>query len=133
MRALEILGGLAVVLAVVWVSWGYRIRLEPHPRPCFTRPTQQVQTETVPPEAFFAGVAVTEEEGKLLLTNLTDTPLGPVRIYYREICAETGAFLGETTYSIVLPRLEAGEERFLFPSHYIPGRSRVVAVTAEPI
>lgn len=133
MRALEILGGLALVLAVIWVSWGYRIHVDPRPRPFFTRPTEQAQTETVAPEAFFAGVTVTEQGEKLLLTNLTDIPIGPVRIYYREICAETGAFLGEMTYSIVLPRLEAGESRFLLPSHYIPGRTKVVAVTAEPI
>lgn len=132
MRTLEILGGLAVVLALIWISWGYRIHTEPRPRPDFTRPSEQTQAETMPPEAFFAGITVTEQGETLLLTNLTDAPIGPIRIYYREVCAETGAFLGERTYSMVLPRLEAGESRFLFPSHYIPGRSKVVAVTAEP-
>ena len=68
------------------------------------------------------------ENGSLRVTNLTDTEIPCVRIFYKFYMAEEDAYVGGITYTAKLTGLEAGSSQTITPSHYSAGNSRIMMV-----
>lgn len=74
-------------------------------------------------------VSVKEDpDGALTVTNLTDSQIPCVRIFYKFYMNDENAYVGGITYTAKLVNLEAGAEQTIVPSHYSQGYSKVVMV-----
>lgn len=69
--------------------------------------------------------------GTVAVTNLTDSNIKKLRIYYKTYHADVDIFLGGVTYCTTIENLEAGGMALIEPSHYARGYSRIVRVSIE--
>ena len=67
-------------------------------------------------------------DNSLTVTNLTDTDIVTVRIFYKYYYKDQAAFVGGITYTAKLSNLKAGESVTITPSHYASNGSAVVMV-----
>jgi len=74
-----------------------------------------------------------EQEGlcTLKVTNLTDTPMAGVRIFYKHHDGQADLYVGGITYSAVIPELLPGQTKEITPYRYASGYALVVAVVEE--
>ena len=74
-------------------------------------------------------VKVTEnEDGALLVENISDEDIACVRIFYKFYDVESDAYVGGITYMVKVSDLEAGGQTTVTPSHYESGYSQVMMV-----
>ena len=66
------------------------------------------------------------------VTNLTDTTLRNIRIYYKQHRKEYDIYVGGITYSTVITTLAPGESCIISPYGYACGYAQVVAVEVDP-
>jgi len=69
------------------------------------------------------------DDCSMIATNLTDSPLVCIRIFYKHYYPEHALYLGGITYSAVLTDLLPGESRQITPYHYLTDQGRIIAVT----
>ena len=67
-------------------------------------------------------------DGSLLVSNLTDSPIPCVRIFYKFYMSDEDVYVGGITYTAKLTDLEAGGSQTIIPSHYSHGYSKVVMI-----
>ncbi len=72
-------------------------------------------------------ISVQEEASGLLVTNLTDSEITRVCLYYKQYYAQSALYLGGITYSTELYCLQPGESRSIRPYHFAAGYAQVVA------
>lgn len=70
-------------------------------------------------------VTVELKEGIIAVTNVSETELPSVRVYYKTL-REDGSLLGGITYTVLAEGLKAGESRELTAGHCLPQGSVVV-------
>lgn len=68
------------------------------------------------------------EEGGLLVTNLTNSNIPCVRIFYKFYMQDTGVYVGGITYTAKIDNLTAEGSCTVTPSHYLPGYSKIIMV-----
>ena len=68
----------------------------------------------------------------MTVTNLTDTPMSYVRVFYKQHEGAADLYVGGITLSAVIPDLQPGETRQITPYRYANGYSAVVAVVVDP-
>lgn len=69
--------------------------------------------------------------GTLEVTNLTDTALEKVSLYYKTWLEEPGLYVGGITYRIAIDMLCPGQSVLLQPYHFADGYSKVIKAKAE--
>lgn len=67
-------------------------------------------------------------EGSLLVTNLTETDIPCVRIFYKFYMHDTKVYVGGITYTAKVTNLGAGGSCTITPSHYLQGYSKIIMV-----
>lgn len=67
-------------------------------------------------------------DNSLTVTNLTDTDIVTVRIFYKYYYKDQAAYVGGITYTAKLSNLKAGESVTITPSHYSSEGSAVIMV-----
>lgn len=78
------------------------------------------------------GIMITDRSmGTLIVTNLTDKTFQNVCLYYKSWLSPPDVYMGGITYTAELSVLLPGEVKYLYPSHYAAGYSKVVLVTAD--
>lgn len=76
-----------------------------------------------------AQIQVTDNgDNSLTVTNVTDTDIVTVRIFYKYYYEDQSAYVGGITYTAKLSNLKAGETVTINPSHYSSDGSLVVMV-----
>lgn len=73
----------------------------------------------------------TVDMGTVAMTNLTDKPMGKLRIYYKTYHADVDIYFGGVTYCTSVERVEPGETVLIEPSHYAQGYSQIVRVRID--
>lgn len=74
-------------------------------------------------------ISVSEDgSGSLVIKNISGRTIPRVSVFYKSYSADRGAFIGGITYTSSADNLAPGEIRYLEPSHYVCGASRVVSV-----
>ena len=73
-------------------------------------------------------VQVTENGGSLSVTNLTDSAIPCVRIFYKLYMEEENAYVGGITYVAKITDLRANATLNVTPSHYAQGYSKIMMV-----
>lgn len=68
------------------------------------------------------------EDGSLTVSNLTDSLIPCVRLFYKFYMSDENVYIGGITYTAKLTDLEAGDNQTIIPSHYSSGYSKVVMV-----
>lgn len=68
------------------------------------------------------------EDGSLTVSNLTDSLIPCVRIFYKFYMSDEDVYVGGITYTAKLTDLEAGGSQTIIPSHYSRGYSKVVMI-----
>ena len=68
------------------------------------------------------------EDGSLTVSNLTDSLIPCVRVFYKFYMSDENVYVGGITYTAKLTDLEAGSSQTIIPSHYSLGYSKVVMV-----
>lgn len=67
-------------------------------------------------------------EGNLLVTNLTESDIPCVRIFYKFYMHDTKVYVGGITYTAKVTNLGAGGSCTITPSHYLQGYSKIVMI-----
>ena len=67
-------------------------------------------------------------DGSLTVSNLTDSLIPCVRVFYKFYMTDEDVYVGGITYTAKLTDLEAGGSQTIIPSHYSLGYSKVVMV-----
>lgn len=67
-------------------------------------------------------------EGNLLVTNLTESDIPCVRIFYKFYMNDTKVYVGGITYTAKVTNLGAGGSCTITPSHYLRGYSKIIMV-----
>lgn len=76
---------------------------------------------------FASEISVEEnEDGALVITNVTEQDIPMARIFYKLYIEEADTYVGGITYTSKLTNLHAGDSVTITPSHYAPGYSRIV-------
>lgn len=70
------------------------------------------------------------EMGVLSVTNLTDSTLKNICIYYKSWLSPPDIYVGGISRCATLPQLLPGQTVYVYPCHYATGFSKVVSVTA---
>ena len=74
-------------------------------------------------------VKVTEnEDGALLVENISGEDIACVRVFYKFYDEENDAYVGGITYMVKITELAADGQTTVTPSHYVKGYSRVTMV-----
>ena len=68
------------------------------------------------------------EDGSLLVTNLTDEAIPTIRIFYKFYMFDEDVYVCGITYTAKIQDLEGNASCVVTPSHYVPGSSRIVMV-----
>ena len=68
------------------------------------------------------------EEGGLTVTNLTQTDIPSIRIFYKFYKYDTNVYIGGITYTSKVTDLAAGGSCVVTPSHYLKGYSKIIKV-----
>ena len=68
------------------------------------------------------------EDGSLLVTNLTDKTIPTIRIFYKYYMYDEEVYVCGITYTARIRDLEGGASCVIAPSHYMAGASKVVMV-----
>lgn len=114
---------------------GSVLLLEEEKQPYTDAPVTQCRYRTVIPGDFDLSqreIRIEEEGlGNLKVTNLTDQPMGCVRVFYKHHEGKSDLYVGGITYSVVIPDLQPGETRTVTPYRYACGYALVVAVVEE--
>jgi hypothetical protein len=114
---------------------GSVLLLEEEKQPYTDAPVTQCRYRTVIPGDFDLSkreIRIEEEGmGSLKVTNLTDQPMGCVRVFYKHHEGQADLYVGGITYSVVIPDLQPGETRIITPYRYACGYALVVAVVEE--
>ena len=114
---------------------GSILLLEEEKQPYTDAPVTQCRYRTVIPGDFDLSkreIRIEEEGmGSLKVTNLTDQPMGCVRVFYKHHEGQADLYVGGITYSVVIPDLQPGETRIITPYRYACGYALVVAVVEE--
>lgn len=71
---------------------------------------------------------IENEDGSLTVTNIGDTEIPAVRIFYKYYYPEQNAYLGGISFTAKIPDLEAGESRTITPSHYQKDSSKITMI-----
>lgn len=71
--------------------------------------------------------------GTVVVTNMTDSTFRDVCIYYKSWLSPPDIYIGGITYMVQVPILLPGQTKYLYPSHYASGYSKVVSVTRETV
>ena len=66
--------------------------------------------------------------GKIRITNISETDIPSIRIFYKFYKSETKVLLGGITYTVKISELKKGETREVILSHYEKGASRIMMV-----
>ena len=69
-----------------------------------------------------------QENGSLLVTNLTEDKIPCIRIFYKYYMDDVDVYVGGITYTTKVVDLEAGESCTVTPSHYYSGFSKILMV-----
>lgn len=69
-----------------------------------------------------------DANGGLIVTNISDTDIPCVRIFYKLYMSDMGVYVGGITYTAKIDNLKSGEERHITPSHYLQGYSKIVMI-----
>lgn len=69
-----------------------------------------------------------QENGSLLITNLTEAEIPCIRIFYKYYMDDVDVYVGGITYTAKVVDLEAGESCTVTPSHYYSGFSKILMV-----
>ena len=67
-------------------------------------------------------------ECSLLVTNITESDIPCVRIFYKFYMNDTKVYVGGITYTAKVTNLGAGGSCTITPSHYLPGYSKIIMV-----
>ncbi len=67
-------------------------------------------------------------EGKLRVSNVSDSDIPCVRLFYKFYMPEEDVYVGGITYTTKIINLKAGEAIEVIPSHYAAGSSKVIMV-----
>ena len=67
-------------------------------------------------------------EGSLLVTNITETDIPCIRIFYKFYMYDTNVYVGGITYTAKVTNLAAGASCIVTPSHYLQGYSKIIMV-----
>lgn len=67
-------------------------------------------------------------DNSLTVTNLTDSTIPCVRVFYKFYMEDESAYVGGITYTAKLTGLEAGKSQKITPSHFVSGSSRIMMV-----
>ena len=74
-------------------------------------------------------IKVTQKpDGSLTVTNLTDSDIPCVRVFYKFYMSEEKVYVGGITYNAKIINLKAEESQTVTPSHYSAGDSKVIMV-----
>lgn len=68
------------------------------------------------------------EEGTLQVTNLTDSEIPCIRIFYKFYMEDQQSYVGGITYTAKLINVAGGSSQTVTPSHYVAGSSQVLMV-----
>ena len=68
------------------------------------------------------------EEGALQVTNLTDSEIPCIRIFYKFYMEDQQSYVGGITYTAKLTNVAGGSSQTVTPSHYVAGSSQVLMV-----
>lgn len=68
------------------------------------------------------------EGGALQVTNLTDSEIPCIRIFYKFYMADQQSYVGGITYTAKLTNVAGGSSQTVTPSHYVAGSSQVLMV-----
>lgn len=68
------------------------------------------------------------KNGALLVTNISDTDIPCVRLFYKFYMEDVNVYVGGITYTAKIEYLAAGETKTVMPSHYARDSSRVVMI-----
>ena len=66
--------------------------------------------------------------GSLNVTNISDSSIASVRIFYKFYMEDVNVFVGGITYTAKITNLAAGESKVVIPSHYAQNNSKIVMV-----
>lgn len=69
-----------------------------------------------------------DENGALVVTNLTDKTIPTIRIFYKFYMSDEDVYVGGITYTAKIQDLGGGASCVVSPSHYLAGGSQVVMV-----
>lgn len=67
-------------------------------------------------------------DNTLTVTNLTDSEIVTVRVFYKYYMAEENVYVGGITFTAKISNLKANESVVINPSHYASGASKVVMI-----
>lgn len=69
--------------------------------------------------------------GSVEITNITDSALRNICIYYKTVYAEGAFYLGGITYSVKIDYLSPGQTTRISPEHYACGSSSILRIEFE--
>lgn len=71
-----------------------------------------------------------DDDGKngIIITNVSDSELPTIRVFYKFASSEDNSLLGGITYNSKINSLKAGDSVTIHPSHYQSGHSQVVMI-----
>ena len=70
-------------------------------------------------------------QGTLAVTNISDSELTNIHLYYKSYLSPPGIYVGGITYKVRIRKLEPGQTLQINPPYYARGYSRVARVTLE--
>lgn len=83
------------------------------------------------PEGERKDITVKEENGALVIENLSDKEINNVTLFYKQFDHKEGFYLGGYTNRTNIGEVLPGKSREIMPYRYVLGYSKVVAVTEE--
>lgn len=67
-------------------------------------------------------------DGGLTVTNMGNTDISGLRIFYKNYMSDAEVYVGGITYTAKVDDLTAGSSMTIYPSHYLKGSSKVLMV-----
>lgn len=77
------------------------------------------------------GIIVTEEAGRLVVTNMSENSFKNITLYYKQFDYKENFYLGGYTCSYHIGMIGPGECREVVPYRYVCGYSKVVSIKEE--
>ena len=79
------------------------------------------------------GLVKVEENGTnaITVTNISDTPLSEVKVFFKNYIPDEDVYVGGITYSFTLTNLQPGEATEVSASHYDSQYSRIIEITSK--
>lgn len=71
--------------------------------------------------------------GTVAVTNITDTALENIHLFYKSWLSSHDLYIGGITHSVYIPQLQPGATEYLYPPFYASGYSKVVSVKVGPL